>query len=189
MTSTRSGFTTRRATMSTRWSAAGSTGRGCARSGKLRAASWDEALKAFAEQAEGGGQEGRGDRRRPARRRDHVCGEEAARRAGVAPARRAARPASIMTCPASPRCASTRPSPGSRMPTRSCWSARTSAGKRRWSTPACARRRKKGAQGLRHRPEVADLGMRVTWLGDDLKLLGKLPKEAARCSPRPSGRR
>ena len=34
--------------MSTAWSATGSTGRGCARSGKLREASWDEALEVFA---------------------------------------------------------------------------------------------------------------------------------------------
>ena len=40
--------------------------------------------------AEEGGSEGRGDRRRPARRRDDVCGEEAARRAGLEPARGAA---------------------------------------------------------------------------------------------------
>ena len=58
--------------------------------GKLREASWTDALELFAKRLKKAGQQGRGDRRRPARRRDHVCGEEAARRAGVEPARRAA---------------------------------------------------------------------------------------------------
>ena len=58
--------------------------------GKLREASWTEALEIFAERLKKAGQQGRGDRRRPARRRDDVCGEEAARRAGLEPARRAA---------------------------------------------------------------------------------------------------
>ena len=34
--------------MSMRWSATGSTGRGCAREGKLREASWNDALDLFA---------------------------------------------------------------------------------------------------------------------------------------------
>ena len=41
---------------------------------------------------------------------------------------------------ASARCGSTRRWPISTMPTRSCWSAPTRAGKRRWSTRGCARR-------------------------------------------------
>ena len=53
---------------------------------------------------------------------------------------KAARPARATTPRASLRSTSTRRSPGSNMPTRSCWSAPTSAGKRRWSTPASARR-------------------------------------------------
>ncbi len=57
--------------------------------GKLREASWTEALQIFAEQAEEGGFESRRGRRRSARRRDHVCGEEIARRSRVDPARRA----------------------------------------------------------------------------------------------------
>ena len=58
--------------------------------GKLREASWQEALELFAKRLKKAGQQGRGDRRRPARRRDDVCGQEAARRAGVQPARRPA---------------------------------------------------------------------------------------------------
>ena len=58
--------------------------------GKLREASWTEALDIFAERLKQGGQQGRGDCRRPARRRDDVCGEEAARGAGIEPARGAA---------------------------------------------------------------------------------------------------
>ena len=100
--------------------------------GKLREASWTEALRDFRQAAEEGGRQGRGDRRRPARRRDHVCGEEAARRAGVEPARRAGRPGlTYDTSPACRRSRSTRPSRASRTPTSSCWSAPTSAGKRR----------------------------------------------------------
>ncbi len=58
--------------------------------GKLRAATWAEALELFAAQAQECRQQGGGDCRRSARCRDDVRGEEAARRAGVKPARRAA---------------------------------------------------------------------------------------------------
>ena len=58
--------------------------------GKLRAIGWGEALKIFAERLKKAGTEGRVRRRRPGRCRDHVCGEEVARGAGIDPARRAA---------------------------------------------------------------------------------------------------
>ena len=48
--------------------------------GKLREASWSEALDLFAKQLKKAGAERRGRRRRPARCRDDVCGQEAARR-------------------------------------------------------------------------------------------------------------
>ena len=51
----RNGRTTRRATMSTRWCAAGSTGRGRAKDGKLEEVSWAEALDIFAAQMRGAG--------------------------------------------------------------------------------------------------------------------------------------
>ena len=63
-------------------------------------------------------------------------------------------------------------------PTRSCWSAPTCAGKRRWSTRASARRSSKGAKVFAIGPEV-DLTYKVEWLGDDLALLGKLPEAVA----------
>ena len=56
--------------------------------GKLREASWSEALDLFAKKLKKAGAERRGHRRRPARRRDDVCGEGAAGRAGLDPARR-----------------------------------------------------------------------------------------------------
>ena len=99
--------------------------------GKLSEASWTDALGDLRQAAEEGGQQGRGDRRRPARRRDHVCGEEAARRAGVEPARRAADRPDLRRVEPRARSRSIRPSPGSRTRTWCCWSARTSAGKRR----------------------------------------------------------
>ena len=46
--------------------------------GKLREASWQEALQIFAKRLKKAGSEGRSDRRRPARRRDDVRGQEAA---------------------------------------------------------------------------------------------------------------
>ncbi len=52
----------------------------------------------------------------------------------------------------------------------------------RWEAPLVASRlrkvAKKGGRIFAIGP-VADLGMPITWLGDDLKLLGKLPKAAA----------
>ena len=52
----------------------------------------------------------------------------------------------------------------------------------RWEAPLIATRLRKvatkGGRIFAIGPE-ANLGMAVTWLGDDLKLLGKLPKEAA----------
>jgi NADH-quinone oxidoreductase subunit G len=52
----------------------------------------------------------------------------------------------------------------------------------RWEAPLVNTRLRKavrkGAKVFAVGPE-ADLGMRVTWLGNDLKLLGKLPKDAA----------
>jgi len=51
----------------------------------------------------------------------------------------------------------------------------------RWEAPLIATRvrkvARKGGKVFGIGPEV-DLGMRVAWLGDDLKLLGKLPREA-----------
>jgi len=51
----------------------------------------------------------------------------------------------------------------------------------RWEAPLVNTRlckvERKGGRIFAIGPEV-DLGMKVTWLGDDLKLLGKLPKEA-----------
>ena len=67
-----------------------------------------------------------------------------------------ARPGSTMTSPASPRWRSTRPSPGSKRPTRSCWSAPTRAGKRRWSTRGCAKRCGAG-------PRCSASGRRSIW--------------------------
>ncbi len=99
--------------------------------GKLREASWTEALELFAGAVEQGGQQGRGDCRRPARCRDHVCGQEAARRAGVEPARRTAdRPDLRLQQPVSGRVQLD--DRGDReCRRRACWSAPTSAGKRR----------------------------------------------------------
>ena len=52
----------------------------------------------------------------------------------------------------------------------------------RWEAPLIATRvrkvARKGGRVFAIGPEV-DLGMKVEWLGDDLKLLGKLPKEVA----------
>ena len=58
--------------------------------GKLRATTWGEALKLFAARLQKAGPKCRRDRRRPARRRDHVRRQGAAGRAGVGPARRPA---------------------------------------------------------------------------------------------------
>ena len=58
--------------------------------GKLREASWGEALDVFAKQFKKAGSQGRGDRRRSARCRDDVCGQGAAGGGGVEAARRAA---------------------------------------------------------------------------------------------------
>ena len=63
----------------------------------------------------------------------------------------------------------------------------------RWEAPLIATRvrkvARKGGKVFAIGPEV-DLGMKVEWLGDDLKLLGKLPEGGRRTpSPRPSGRR
>ena len=73
------------------------------------------------------------------------------------------------------RCASTRPSPGSRTPT----SVLLVGSNIRWEAPLIATRvrkvARKGGKVFAIGPEV-DLGMKVEWLGDDLKLLGKLPK-------------
>ena len=60
-----------------------------AREGQAARGELERGARDFRQAAEEGWQQGRGDRRRPARRRDDVCGEEAARRAGVEPARRA----------------------------------------------------------------------------------------------------
>lgn len=53
----------------------------------------------------------------------------------------------------------------------------------RWEAPLIATRlrkvAKKGGRIFAIGPQV-DLGMKVTWLGEDLKALGKLPKEAAK---------
>ena len=88
---------------------------------------------------------------------------------------KAARPASIMTSPASPRCGSTRRSPIWKTPTRSCWSASNP----RWEAPLVNTRlrkaAKRGAKVFAIGPEV-DLTYNVAWLGDDLTLLGKLPR-------------
>ena len=60
----------------------------------------------------------------------------------------------------------------------SCWSGRTP----RWEAPLVNTRLRKavrrGAKVFAIGPEV-DLTYKVEWLGDDLSLLGKLPKEAA----------
>ena len=73
--------------------------------------------------------------------------------------------------------------------TRCCWSARNI----RWEAPLIATRvrkvARKGGKVFAIGPEV-DLGMKVEWLGDDLKLLGKLPKAVdGRVRRRRSGRR
>ena len=123
-------FATRRATMSTRWCATGSTGRGCARGESSRRRAGRTRWEIFAKRLKKAGSEGRGDCRRPARRRDDVCGEEAARGAGSTLLEGRQTGLTYDTA-ASVRSRSIRPSRGSRPRTRSCWSAPTSAGKRR----------------------------------------------------------
>ena len=61
-----------------------------ARAGQAARGELDRSAADFRQAAQEGRKQGRGDRGRPARRRDHVCGEEAARRAGVEAARGAA---------------------------------------------------------------------------------------------------
>ena len=81
--------------------------------------------------AQEGRSEGRGDCRRPARCRDDVRGEEAARGAGIDPAGGAADRPGVRHQQPQSRWRSIRPSRGSRARTRCCWSAPTFAGKRR----------------------------------------------------------
>ena len=61
---------------------------------------------------------------------------------------------------------------------RSCSSAPTRAGKRRWSTRGCCKAVRRGAKVYGIGPEV-DLTYKVEWLGDDLSTLAKLPKAVA----------
>ena len=83
---------------------------------------------------------------------------------------------------------STRPSPGSRTPTRSCWSAPTRAGKRRWSTRASARRSARA-------PRSSRSGRRSTWharsngLATISSCSASCPRRWPRRSQRPSVRR
>ncbi len=108
--------------------------------GKLRPASWDEAFAAIAAVAKQAGRQRRRSRRRPGRRRDHVCRQGAAGVAGLGPARRPPdRPCLRHVQPRGGQFQH-RPSPASRPPTSSCSSAPIRAGKRPWSTPAFARR-------------------------------------------------
>ena len=64
----------------------------------------------------------------------------------------------------------------------------------RWEAPLIATRvaqgRAQGRQGVRRSGPEVDLGMKVEWLGEDLKLLGKLPKAVeGRVRQGASGRR
>ena len=133
----------------------------------------------FAKRLKKAGAERRGDRRRPARRRDDVCGEEAARRAGLGPARRAAD---------RPRLRHVEPGRGrvqlDHRRDRDC--RRGAAGRHQPALgsaagqhPRCARRRARARKVFAHRAGGRSRHARSNWLGNDLKLLGKLPKEVA----------
>ena len=108
--------------------------------------------------------------------------------AGLEPARRPADRADLRRLAASRRSPSTRPSPGSR----SADAILLVGTNPRWEAPLVNTRirkvARKGGKVFAIGPEV-DLGMKVEWLGDDLKLLGKLPKEVTEAFARPSGRR
>ena len=99
------------------------------------------------------------------------------------------RPGWPTTRRASRRSRSTRPSPASRTPT----SVLLVGSNIRWEAPLIATRvrkvARKGGKVFAIGPEI-DLGMKVEWLGDDLKLLGKLPKAVdGRVREGASGRR
>ena len=145
--------------------------------GKLREASWSEALDAVRQAAEEGRGERRGDRRRPARRRECMR-RRSCWRAWARPCSKAARPGRPSTCRAWPRCRSTRPSRGSRRAD----AILLVGANPRWEAPLVNTRirkaQRKGAQDFRDRagsrPRHAG-----QWIGNDLKLFGKLPKEVS----------
>ena len=143
--------------------------------GKLREIELDRRAQTVREEAEEGRAEGRGDRRRPARRRDHVCGQEAARRAGVDPARRPPDRHDLRRDAASSAVAFNSTIAG----IENADVVLLVGSNMRWEAPLIATRvrkiARKGGRVFAIGPEI-DLGMKVEWLGEDLKLLGKLPK-------------
>ena len=151
--------------------------------GKLQRGELAGGARDFRQAAEEGRKQGRGDRRRPARRRDDVCGEEAARRAGVEACSKGGRPGSTYDTTSLSAVAFNSTIAG----IENADAVLLVGSNIRWEAPLIATRvrkvARKGGKVFAIGPEV-DLGMKVEWLGDDLKLLGKLPKRSRRTRSR-----